>query len=36
MKNDNIIKLEVTAEPGSVLEKMIHQFLKVEKRTVNE
>ena len=28
MKSDNIIKFEVTAAPGSILEKMLHQVLK--------
>lgn len=28
MKNDNIIKFEVTAEPGSLLEKIVHQVLR--------
>lgn len=27
MKNDNIIKFEVTAAPGSILERMLQKFL---------
>ena len=37
MKNDNIIKLEVTAAPGSILEKMLQKFLedRTERRKNN-
>lgn len=28
MKNDNIIRFEVTAASGSLLEKIVHQILK--------
>ena len=37
MENSNIIKLEVTAAPGSKLERVIMQFLKdrTERRKLN-